>query len=225
MLVLSALKKYPFLDVRTSTFLFAITVVVAAIGIAGLGLLVRPWLRGGVAAMLAAAAAVAFIIGAQPYVRIHSIVREDVRDQARYIAAHAAPGDVILVNLTSNWGFAYYWPAGTPARRADPAVLQGYEAYFPGQPRIIVARARDRAGVSAALSLALARARQHACARIWLVRTHLGGSERAAWAAALRQRGLVSMGVRKLGLRVVQPSRGSAGGPARCPGGGPAPGR
>ena len=111
MLVLSALKKYPFLDVRTSTFLFAITVVVAAIGIAGLGLLVRPWLRGGVAAMLAAAAAVAFIIGAQPYVRIHSIVREDVRDQARYIAAHAAPGDVILVNLTSNWGFAYYWPA------------------------------------------------------------------------------------------------------------------
>ena len=79
MLALSALKKYPFLDQRTSTFLFAITVVVAAIGVAGLGSLVRPWLKGGVAAVLAAAAAVAFTVGAQPYVRSHSIVAEDVR--------------------------------------------------------------------------------------------------------------------------------------------------
>ncbi len=219
MLALSALKKYPFLDQRTSTFLFAITVVVAAIGVAGLGSLVRPWLKGGVAAVLAAAAAVAFTVGAQPYVRSHSIVAEDVRDQARYVAAHAAPGDVIVVNLDSNWGFAYYWPHGTPARRADPAVLQGYEAYFPGQPRIIVARDRDPAAVNAALSLALARARQHACSRIWLVRTHLLAAERAAWTAALRQRGLVSTRAGARGLRVVQPGRGPAGGPARCPGG------
>ncbi len=208
MLALSALKKYPFLDERTSTFLFAITVVVAAIGVVGLASLVRPWLKGGVAAMLAAAAAVAFTVGAQPYVRIHSIVNEDVRDQARYVAAHAAPGDVILVNLNSNWGFAYYWPLGTPGRRPDPAVLQGYEAYFPGQPRIIVARGRDPAGVDAALSLALARARQHACSRIWLVRTHLVASERAAWKVALHQRGLVTRRAGAHGLRVVQPGTG-----------------
>ena len=215
MLVLSALNKYPFLDLRTSTFLFAITVVVAAIGVAGLGSLIRPWLRGGVAALLAVAAVAAFTAAAQPYVRSHSIPREDVRDQARYVAAHAAPGDVILVNLSSNWGFAYYWPRGTPARLPDPVVLQGYEAYFPGQPRIIVARNRDRAGVSSALSLALVRARQHACSRIWLVRTHLSGAERAAWTAALRQRGLVSQRAGPAGLRAVLPGRGPAGGPAR----------
>jgi hypothetical protein len=225
MLALSALKKYPFLDERTSTFLFAITVVVAAIGVAGLGSLVRPWLKGGVAAIVAVAAAVAFTVAAQPYVRSHSIPHEDVRDQARYVAAHAAPGDVILVNLSSNWGFAYYWPLGAPGRRADPAVLQGYEAYFPGQPRIIVARDRDPAGVSAALTLALARARQHACSRIWLVRSHLSGAERAAWTAALRQQGLVSTRARAPGLLVLRPGRGSAGGSARCPGGGAAPGR
>ena len=172
------------------------------------------------AALVAVTAAVAFTVAAQPYVRSHSIPHEDVRDQARYVAAHAAPGDVILVNLSSNWGFAYYWPAGVPARRADPAVLQGYEAYFPGQPRIIVARDRDPAGVSAALPLALARARQHACSRIWLVRTHLSGAERAAWTAALHQHGLVSTRGGTPGLAVVQPSRGSASGAARCPGGG-----
>ena len=225
MLAVSALKKYPFLDERTSTFLFAITVVVAAIGVAGLGSLVWPWLKGGVAVVLAAAAAVAFTVAAQPYVRSHLIPREDVRDQAGYVAAHAAASDVILVNLSSNWGFAYYWPVGAPGRRADPVVLQGYDAYFPGQPRIIVARDRNPAGVNAALSLALAQARKHACSRIWLVRTHLSAAERAAWTAALRQRGLVSTRPGAAGLRVVQPSREPAGGPARCPGVRPAPGR
>jgi hypothetical protein len=233
MLAVSALKKYPFLDERTSTFLFVITVVVAAIGVAGLGSLVRPWLKGGVAAVLAAAAAVAFTVAAavtftvaaQPYVRSHSIPHDYVREQAHYVAVHAVSGDVILVNLSSNWGFAYYWPLGTPARRPDPAVLQGYEAYFPGQPRIIVARGRNLAGVNAALSQALARVRQHACGRIWLVRSHLVGAEQAAWTVALRQQGLVSTRGGAEGLLVVRPGRGSAGGPARCPGGGAAPGR
>ena len=132
MLALSALKKYPFLDQRTSTFLFAITVVVAAIGVAGLGSLVRPWLKGGVAAVLAAAAAVAFTVGAQPYVRSHSIVAEDVRVQARYLAAHAAPGDVIVVNLDSNWGFAYYWPLGQPGTPGRPRRFAGIRGIFPG---------------------------------------------------------------------------------------------
>ncbi|HUY46352.1 MAG TPA: hypothetical protein VMV92_11575 [Streptosporangiaceae bacterium] len=208
MLALSALKKYPFLDPRTSTFLFAITVVVAAVGVAGLCSLLRPWLKGTVAAGLAVAAVAAFAVGAQPYVRSHRIPQEDVRDQARYAAAHAAPGDVILVNASSNWGFAYYWPSGQPSRRADAAVLQGYEAYFPGQPRVIVARNRDPAGVRAALSQALARARaqarQRSCTRIWLVRTHVIPAESAAWRRALRQQGLFSTGVGDEGLRVVQ---------------------
>src|SRR5205823_2162993 len=108
MLALSALKKYPFLNLRTSTFLFAITVVVAAIGLVGLCSLLWPRLTGLVAAGLAVVAVIAFAIGAQPYVRGHQIPNEDVRGQALYVAAHAAPGDVIVVNLSSNWGFAYY---------------------------------------------------------------------------------------------------------------------
>ena len=212
MITLSALKKYPLFDLRTSTFLFAITVVVAAIGLIGVGSLLQPWLKGQGAAGLAAvvvvvAAVAAFAAGAQPYVRSHTIPNEDVRDQARYVAAHAAPDDVILVNLNSNWGFAYYWPFGQPSRRADNSVLQGYEAYFPDQPRIIVARTRDPAGVSAALSQALTRARRHACARIWLVRTHVSAAERAAWIAALRQQRLPTTQIGDDGLSVVQVGR------------------
>jgi hypothetical protein len=204
MLALSALKKYPFLNLRTSTFLFAITVVVAAIGLIGVCSLLRPWLKGWVAAGLAAVALVAFALGAQPYVRSHTIANEDVRDQALYVAAHAAAGDVIVVNLSSNWGFAYYWPTGTPARRADLAVKQEYEAYFPSQPRIIVASARDQAGVDAALSQALEKARQHRCARIWLIRTHVSQGERRAWTSALSQHGQSTIRVGHHGLRVIQ---------------------
>jgi hypothetical protein len=204
MLALSALKKYPFLNLRTSTFLFAITVVVAAIGLVGLCSLLRPWLTGWLAAGLAVVAVIAFLVGAQPYMRSHQIPNEDVRGQALYVAGHAAPGDVIVVNLSSNWGFAYYWPTGTPARRADLVVKQEYEAYFPRQPRIIVARDRDLAAVNAALSQALARAKRHTCARVWLVRTHMNPSERAAWASALSGQGQSSTRVGRDGLSVIR---------------------
>jgi hypothetical protein len=209
MLALSALQKYPFLDLRTSTFLFAVTAAVAAIGVIGVCSLLRPRLRGVLAAGLAVVAAVAFVVHAQPYVRSHLIPHEDVRDQARYVAAHAAPGDVIVVNLSSNWGFAYYWTAGDPSRRPDPAVLQGYEAYFPGQPRIVVARNRDQAGVDAALAQGLDQARQRTCSRIWLVRTHLTTAERLAWRIALRAQKLTDKRVGRDGLSVIQ-----VGGPA-----------
>jgi hypothetical protein len=217
MLAVSALKKYPFLNLRTSTFLFAITVVVAAIGLIGACSLLRPWLKAGAAAgrtavavvaLAAAALAVAvFAGGAQPYARSHLIPNEDVRGQALYVAHHAARRDVVVVNLSSNWGFGYYWPVGQPSRRANAVVLQGYETYFPGQPRIIVASSRDPAGVGAALSRALALARQQACVRIWLVRTHMVASERAAWAAALGRQGLSATPVGDSGLRVMQVGR------------------
>ena len=209
MLVLSAVKMYPFLNPRTSTFLFTITVVVAAIGLVGLCSLLRPRLKETVAAGLAAVALVAFAVGAQPYVRSHTIPNEDVRGQTRYVAAHAAPNDVILVNLASNWGFAYYWTIGQPARRFTPADMQRYVAYFPDQPRIVVASARDQAGVDAALSQALAKARQHRCARIWLIRTHISHGEGRAWTSALSRLGESSTPVGHEGLGVIQ-----AGGPS-----------
>jgi hypothetical protein len=121
---------------------------------------------------------------------------------------------VILVNLSSNWGFAYYWPSGQPSIRPDRAVLQEYEAYFPDQPRIVVAFNRDSAAVSSAVSRAVARARAGAsarpgaCIRIWLVRTHVSPGELTAWRAALARRDLVLTRVGQAGLSVI-PAAGS----------------
>lgn len=216
MIVASATKVYPFGDLRTSTWLIAVTVAVAAIGIAGLCALVRQWLRGGAVAwvtalMIAAAAVAGFSAAAAPYVRGHPIPNEDVRDQADYVAKHAAADDVILVNLNSNWGFAYYWPYGQPARRLTDVVRQGYEAYFPDQPRIVVAPNRNLAGVTTALQEALSRVRPGSCARIWLIRSHVDASEAAAWKVALAADHLTPVAVGSHGLSVLQPGGRACG--------------
>jgi hypothetical protein len=207
MLALSAMKIYPFLNQPTSTFLYALMAVVAAIGVAGVCSALRPWLRTGLAAGLAAVAVVAFVVGARPYVRSHDIPPEDIRDQALYVASHySARNDVILVNLSSNWGFAYYWPFGEPGRRPTHAVLQDYEAYFPDQPRIVVARNNSDGAVAAALAHALALARQHSCARIWLVRAFVQTHERNAWKRALSKHGVTPQNLGHGGLSVIQPA-------------------
>lgn len=215
MLVLSAAKVYPFGDLRTSTWLIVVIVVLAAIGVAGVcnGLLAL--LRGQRITALAlslviVAALTGFGWGARPYVRGHPIPTEDIRQQTSYVAAHANPDDVILVNMNSNWGFAYYWPRGQPSRRPSGNVRQGYLAYFPGQPRIVVAPSRDLAGVTTALRQALARIQPRSCDRIWLVRTHVSAAEQAAWQTALASAHLTPVAVGDDGLSVLRP-----GGP-RC---------
>ena len=213
LIVLSALKIYPFGDLRTSTWLIVALVAFAAIGVGGIAALARNVLPGASARLVPGLLAVAAIAGlcaaAAPNVRSHSIPAEDVRDQATYVAAHARADDVILVNLNSNWGFAYYWPFGQPARRPSTAVRQGYEAYFPAQPRIVVARDRDPAAVRAALASALARVRPGSCATIWLVRSHVIATEQAAWTAALKAARITPVPVGTAGLTELRPG-GSA---------------
>ena len=111
--------------------------------------------------------------------------------------------------MNSNWGFAYYWPYGHPARRATNVVFQDYLAYFPDQPRIVVAPDRDLAGVRTGLATALARIRPGSCATIWLVRSHVIPSEQAAWTAALKAARLTPAPVGQAGLAELRP-----GGPA-----------
>ncbi len=189
----AALKRYPFLDLRTSTFLIAVTAVVAAIGVVGVAAALSralPWRVAGFAvlAVVSAVALAAFGNAARPYVRSHLIPSDgDVNAQAEYVLHHAGPDDPIVLNSNSNWGFAFYWPVGQPSRRPDSAFLQGYEAFFAGQPRIIVATAPDAAAIKAAVSQALTQVRPGACERVWLIRTFLRRPEFFAWGRVLRE--------------------------------------
>jgi hypothetical protein len=204
MLLISALHLYPFVDARTSTFLFAVTTVVAAIGIAGVCSLLLPYLKGALAAGLAAAAVAGFLVASAPFVRSHNIPSEQLKDITLYVADHVPANDPVLLAQDSNFGFAYYWPTGQASRIPDDTIIQEYEAFFPGQPRIVVATSRAPAGVDAALEQALAQSRQHGCAPIYLVRTHLTGTEEDAYNSWMDQRHLSAISVGPPGLTVVR---------------------
>jgi len=204
MIVISAARLYPFIDARTSTFLFAVTAVVAAIGVAGVCALLRPWLKGSLAVGLAVLAVAGFVVCARPFIRSHEIPNEDMKALTLYIADHASPNDVIVLAQDSNFGFAYYWPTGQPSREADNTIIQEYEAYFPSQPRIVVALSRTPAGVDAAMAQALDQSRLHGCSSMWLVRTHITGPEEAAYDGWLSQRHLSAVSDGPSGLTYIQ---------------------
>jgi hypothetical protein len=193
MYAVSALKRYPFLDLRTSTFLIAVTAVVAAIGVVGIAaaasrLLPSPVAGFAVVLVVSAVALAAFVHAASPYVRSHLIPSYgNVDEQAEYVLHHAGPRDPIVVNSNSNWGFAFYWPLGEPSHRPDSAFLQGYEAFFPGQPRIIMATNPGAVAIKAAVSQALAQLRPGECERVWLIRTFLRRQELYAWGRVLSE--------------------------------------
>ena len=204
MIVISAARLYPFIDARTSTFLFAVTAVVAAIGVAGVCSLLRPRLKGSLAVGLAVLAVAGFVVCARPFIRSHEIPNEDMKALTLYIADHASPNDVIVLAQDSNFGFAYYWPTGQPSREADNTIIQEYEAYFPSQPRIVVALSRTPAGVDAAMAQALNQSRLHGCSSMWLVRTHTVPPEEGAYNTWLSQRHLSAVSQGPSGLTYIQ---------------------
>jgi hypothetical protein len=206
MLLISALHLYPFVDARTSTFLFAVTTVTAAIGVAGVCSLLLPRLKGILAVGLAVAAVAGFFVASARFVRSHNIPTEDMKAITLYVADHVPASDPVVLAQDSDFGFAYYWRTGQPSREPDNSIIQGYLADFPGQPRIVVATSRTAAGVDAAMNQALAQSRAHGCASMYLVRTHLVLPEEEAYNSWLDQHHLSATGVSAAfpGLTVVQ---------------------
>jgi len=188
LITLSAAKKYPLLDARTSAFLMVIVVVVAAIGVAGLCMLLLRWSTVASVA-LAVAVTASFVTGGFHDVRAHTIPweRENTRAQTQFVAAHRAPDDVILVNVTSSWGFAYYWNHRPLARRPSENVDTGFLTVFPTERQIIVASGRKLKDVRAALQRALAMAKRTNAAHIWIVKAHVSDSEARVWNIAFQK--------------------------------------
>jgi hypothetical protein len=181
--VLSALHRYPLFDERTSTFLVVTSVVIAAIGVVGAAAWIArrlTWVAG--AAVLGVVATV-YILAALPYVRGHPLPLEDVRSQEAYVAAHARPGDVVLVNWGANWGYAYY-------ARPIPEVVSApgieYALVYPPSDDIVTIVRPGTAAITAAMPQALSLARKHPGARLWVVRNHQEPGEAQAWATILR---------------------------------------
>ncbi|WP_432827260.1 hypothetical protein [Dactylosporangium sp. CA-092794] len=193
---------YPLLDQRTSHFLLVCGAAAAALGLfAAVRAAARrfpPAVTAGMPAL--ALAGYAF---ANRGVLLHppppGNAAEDVRSQTAYVAAHRAPGDVVLVNLSGQYGFAYYWPLGRPEFVRGGEMATGWHVAYPPGERIVICDDRDPAAVSRCVAEA---DRLAAGGRIWLVRSHVNPAEARAWEAALRGRRVqdIPVGVEPLGV-------------------------
>jgi hypothetical protein len=177
------MRRYPFLELRTSHFLLVSSFVVGAIGAAWIVQTLFRWhyilgaLAGiGVAAMI--------FVGARAHIGVVNIKAEYARAQTVYVATHRTPHDVILVNDAGSFGFAFYWPGDKITTITDEASGQGYRARV-RDLGAEYARSRDDADVLAALRIAVAR--WHAAgpgSRLYIVRSHVEPVEAAAWERA-----------------------------------------
>jgi len=201
MAIVARARRYPFLDLRTSHFLLVSSLVVVAVGVAGLLQLVLGWQK--IVGTIASIAVAALFLGS---VRVHvdklGIPFETAREQTQYVAAHSTPSDVVLVNSSGTYGFAYYWPDGKVVAITDHSVGQGFRAQVAGL-NAVYATGRTDAAVLDALRAAVAR--WHAAppgSRLYIVRSHVSAGEKTAWHRAFAQLGLhprvISTGVEPL---------------------------
>lgn len=180
-IVASAARKYPFGDLRTSTFWLVLVPVLTAVAVAAVGRLATTIDRR-MPAVVAAAALGIWVPVTMPYIRVHSIPVEDVHAEVTYVQAHFRPGDVVIVSYGASYGFAYYYPAQPSFPAGDGP--NGHVVAYPKLPWMVVLTRRRAVDIGDALSAARAKITAepaNARGRIWIVRSHQTRIEVRAW--------------------------------------------
>ena len=176
----SAAGRYPFGDLRTSTFWLVAVPLLMAVAVAAVGQWAARIHRWAPVVITAVALAV-WVPATGAYIRSHRLPNENVRAEVVYLDAHFRRGDVVIVNYGASYGFAYYYPVNPsfPAGHGPNAHLVAY----PDAPWIVMT---VRAPAAIAHALATARAKIAAepggtRGRIWIIRSHAGRGEYPVW--------------------------------------------
>ena len=210
------LRKYPYLDLRTSHFLLIASFVIVAIGAVGF-LLVIARVAGGfapragvvLATVVGVLMAGCFASATVRHVDKLGILGEDVRSPTLAVANRRTAQDVILVSFAARYGFSYYWPHSRVVFHSDSSG-QGFWPEVSGLGAIS-ALGRTNDEVLTALRAAVKRWRAApAGSRLLIVRTHLSSGEIVAWRAAFEELGLTPHPVNVGGdrLLVIPPGGG-----------------
>ncbi len=177
----SGARKYPFGDLRTSTFWLVVVPVLMAVGVAAAGRLAARIDRRAPLVVAALALAV-WVPVTDPYIRSHSIPNEDVHSEVTYLDAHFRPGDVVIVSYGASFGFAYYYPQAPSFPVGNGP--NGHVVAYPRLPWMVVMTARRAVDIANALAAARAKIAAEpagARGRIWIVRSHQTRIEVRAW--------------------------------------------
>jgi hypothetical protein len=177
----SAARKYPFGDLRTSTFWLVAVPVLMAVAVSAAGRLAAGIDRRA-PLVLAAVALAVWVPATDGYFRSHQIPNEDVHSQVAYLDAHFRRGDVVIVSYGASFGFAYYYPPAPSFPVGNGP--NGHVVAYPRRPWMVVMTARQAVDIANALAAAQAKIAAEpagARGRIWIVRSHQTRTEVRAW--------------------------------------------
>jgi hypothetical protein len=178
----SAARKYPFGDLRTSTFWLVTAPLLMAVAVAAAGRLAARLDRRA-PLVVAAAALAAWVPSTDAYIRSHLIPNEDVHSEVAYLDAHFRHGDVVIVSYAASYAFAYYYPLLQPSFPSGDGP-NGHVVAYPSAPWMVVMTSRRAVDVANALATARAKIAAEPSGtrgRIWIIRSHLTRTEIRAW--------------------------------------------
>jgi hypothetical protein len=168
-IVASADDRFPFGDLRTSTFWLVMVAALMAVGVVGAAhALARVSPSGALLVLVAALAG--WIVLCEPAIRSHSIPTENNRSQILYVEHHLRAGDVIIVDSTARFGFAYYSRSLTPSFEPDHSLAVGFVPFYPHETWVVMMTGRTNSDVANALTAATERLDGRP-GRIWIIRT------------------------------------------------------
>ncbi|MFF4892043.1 hypothetical protein [Micromonospora chersina] len=198
-IALGVARIYPLLEPRTSHFLLVTAAAVAGIGVAVLAdraaafarrriTRTRPTLVTAVLCTILLGAYAAGnsrwyrFDGSEPGLYYTAIDVTDIRSATEYVATHRATNDVIVMNNTAWYGFAFYSRQDAIELVAPYGNTVGWWVDMPDRPDVVVIAGRDAAAIRTGLQQALELAeRRGGNARVWLIRSHVIGDEVNAW--------------------------------------------
>ncbi len=202
----SAARKYPFGDLRTSTFWIVMVSILMAVAVATVIHLVQS-INRPLALIGAAAALGVWVSAAHPYIRSHSLSVEDVRSQVAYLDQHRRPGDVVILSYSASYGFAYYETELTPSFKHIDYAAVGFLPVYPHVPWLVQMQNRNASDVTSALARATALvAAEGGRGRIWIIRSHLEPTEATAWSQDLTGKQVTVIHTGSEPLLLYQPS-------------------
>ena len=201
----SAAGKYPFGDLRTSTFWLVMVPVLAAVAVAAAARWAAAIDRRA-PLIVAAVALAAWVPATHAFIRSHPIPDDDVQYEVSYLDAHFRPGDVVIVNYGASFAFAYYYPPAPsfPVGHGP----NGHLVAYPRLPWMVVMGARTPQDVANALADARAKIAAEppgARGQIWIVRSQMTVTERRAWRRDLARHHVTAIHVGPQPLLLLRP--------------------
>jgi hypothetical protein len=189
----SGARKYPFGDLRTSTFWLVAAPLLMAVAVAAAAHLAAAAARrasrdrwAGWALLtplvVAALALAAWVPATDSYIRSHDIPNEDVRSEVTYLDSHFRRGDVVIVSYAASYAFAYYYPPNPSFPAGDGP--NGHIVAYPKLPWMVVLPQRHPADLVDGLAEARAKIAAEpagARGRIWIIRSHQTKTEVRIW--------------------------------------------